>query len=115
MQSPATTVHFGAEYTADFDNADLQVVSRIDYYWQDDMFSRIYNNPRDMIDAWDVLNAQIIIQSTVNPWYVRIWGQNLLDDDNITGHYFTAEASGGFRNDFLIDPQMIGISFGARF
>ena len=115
VQSPATTVHFGAEYTADFANADLQVVSRIDYYWQDDMFSRIYNNPRDIIEAWDVLNAQIIIQSTVNPWYVRIWGQNLMDDDNITGHYFTAEASGGFRNDFLVDPQMIGISFGARF
>ena len=42
-----------------------------------------------LIDAWDVLNAQVIFQSTDAPWYLKIWGQNLMDDDNITGHYFT--------------------------
>jgi hypothetical protein len=91
------------------------ITSRIDYYWQDDFWTRLYNVPRDVVDAWDVINAQIIFQSTSAPWYIRIWGQNLADDDNITGHYFTAEASGGFRNDFLLDPRMIGVTFGAKF
>ena len=113
VQAPAVTVHVGAEYTAQLEN--LAITSRIDYYWQDDFYSRLYNVPRDVVEAWDVVNAQIILQSTTQPWYVRIWGQNLMDDDNITGHYFTAEASGGFRNDFMIDPRMIGITFGAKF
>ena len=115
VQAPAVTVHVGAEYTADFPNANLQIISRIDYYWQDDFYTRLYNTSKDIVEAWDVLNAQIIFQSTSQPWYVRLWGQNLADDDNITGHYFTAEASGGFRNEFFLDPRMIGITFGARF
>ena len=45
------------------------------------MYTRLYNTP-DVIDSWDVLNAQIIFQSTVNLWYIRIWGKNLMDDDN---------------------------------
>ena len=113
VQAPAVTVHVGAEYTAQLTN--VAITTRIDYYWQDDFYSRLYNVPRDVVDAWDVINAQIIFQSTTNPWYVRIWGQNLADDDNITGHYFTAEASGGFRNDFMIDPRMVGITFGTKF
>ena len=113
VQAPAVTIHVGAEYTTQLSN--ISITSRIDYYWQDDFYSRLYNVPRDVVEAWDVLNAQIIFQSTDAPWYVRLWGQNLMDDDNITGHYFTAEASGGFRNDFMIDPRMIGITFGAKF
>ena len=115
VQAPAITAHLGIEYTADLSQADLMITSRIDYYWQDDFWTRLYNVPRDVVDAWDVINAQIIFQSTSAPWYIRIWGQNLADDDNITGHYFTAEASGGFRNDFLLDPRMIGVTFGAKF
>ena len=113
VQAPAVTIHVGAEYTTQLSN--ISITSRIDYYWQDDFYSRLYNVPRDVVEAWDVLNAQIIFQSTDAPWYVRLWGQNLMDDDNITGHYFTAEASGGFRNDFMIDPRMIGVTFGAKF
>ena len=113
VQAPAVTVHVGAEYTTQLTN--ISITSRIDYYWQDDFYSRLYNVPRDIVEEWDVLNAQIIFQSLNNPWYVRVWGQNLMDDDNITGHYFTAEASGGFRNDFMIDPRMVGITFGAKF
>ena len=63
---------------------NLQVVSRLDYYWQDKMYTRLYNTPRDVIDAWDVLNAQVIFQSTVNPWYLKIWGKNLMDDEYLT-------------------------------
>ena len=113
--APATTAHIGIEYTADLSQADLQIVSRLDYYWQDKMYTRLYNTPRDVIDSWDVLNAQVIFQSTVNPWYIRIWGKNLMDDDNQTGAYFTDPSSGQFRNDFFMDPRMVGITFGANF
>ena len=113
--APAATAHIGIEYMADLNQANLQIISRLDYYWQDKMYTRLYNTPRDVIESWDVLNAQIIFQSTTQPWYVRIWGQNLMDDDNQTGAYFTDPSSGQFRNDFFMDPRMIGITFGANF
>ena len=47
-KAPAATAHVGAEYTANLSQADLQVTSRLDYYWQDDFYSRLYNVPRDV-------------------------------------------------------------------
>ena len=113
--APSATAHIGIEYTADFTESNLQVISRLDYYWQDSMWTRLYNTGRDSIDSWDVINAQVIIQPTNSGMYFKIWGQNLADDDNQTGAYFTDPSSGQFRNDFYMEPRMYGITFGARF
>lgn len=113
-QSPPMTLHVGAQYIHPLVDWQLEVLFRMDYYWQDDMYSRIYNTQKDAIEAWSNVNAQILIQSVENPWYVRLWAQNLTDEDNITGHYFTDPSSGLFRNDFLTDPRMLGVTFGAK-
>ena len=113
--APKATAHVGVEYTADFTETNLQVISRIDYYWQDSMWTRLYNSSRDSIDSWDVINAQVIIKPTDSGFYARLWVQNLADDDNQTGAYFTDPSSGQFRNDFYMEPRMFGITFGANF
>ena len=113
--APKATAHIGIEYTADFTESNLQVISRLDYYWQDSMWTRLYNTTRDSIDSWDVINAQVIIKPTNSDFYARLWVQNLADDDNQTGAYFTDPSSGQFRNDFYMEPRMFGVSFGAKF
>ena len=113
--APSATAHIGIEYTADFKESNLQIISRLDYYWQDSMWTRIYNTSVDTIDSWDVINAQVIIQPTNSGMYFKIWGQNLADDDNQTGSYHTDQSSGQFRNDFYMEPRTYGITFGARF
>ncbi len=113
-QSPPVTFHVGAQYIHPFPDFALEVLFRADYYWQDEMYSRIYNTPKDRIESWSNVNAQILIQSVENPWYIRLWAQNLTEEDNITGHYFTDPSSGLFRNDFLTDPRMFGVTFGAK-
>jgi outer membrane receptor protein involved in Fe transport len=113
--APKATAHIGIEYTADFTDSNLQVISRLDYYWQDSMWTRLYNSTRDGIDSWDVINAQVILKPTNSDFYARLWVQNLADDDNQTGAYFTDPSSGQFRNDFYMEPRMFGISIGAKF
>tara|TARA_B100000963_G_scaffold76393_1_gene64474 strand:+ start:53 stop:2959 length:2907 start_codon:yes stop_codon:yes gene_type:complete len=113
--APSATAHIGIEYTADFKESNLQIISRLDYYWQDSMWTRIYNTSVDTIDSWDVINAQVIIKPTNSGMYFKIWGQNLADDDNQTGSYHTDQSSGQFRNDFYMEPRTYGITFGARF
>ena len=41
--APKATAHIGIEYTADLTESNLQVISRLDYYWQDAMWTRLYN------------------------------------------------------------------------
>ena len=44
--------------------------------------------------------------------------RNIEDEDNITGHYLTSDTSGFFRNYFLTEPRVYGMSvrfaFGAN-
>ena len=96
-------------------NPGVVATARIDYYWQDNMWSRPYKGPRDGIDEYDNINASITFASVENGWYVRIWGQNLADDSNVIAHYHTENTSGMFRNEFLMDPQTAGITLGLQF
>ncbi len=117
QNSPEWTVSLGAQYTHEFEVGDtpLSVVPRVDYYWQGDMFARIFNRSIDRIESWDQLNASITLNGPEERWYVRGFVQNLLDSDQITGHYFTDPSSGNFTNVFVLEPRLYGVTVGVNF
>ena len=109
--SPENTIKIGVAYTFDIPAIGGTLTPRIDYYWQDDMYSREFNTSGDEVDAWDQWNASLIYQSNDGKWSARAWVRNLQDEDNITGHYLTSDTSGFFRNYFLTEPRIYGASF----
>jgi len=111
--SPEFSFSVGAEYT--FGSESLNFTPRIDYYWQDKFYSRIFNTDGDKVDSWDVMNAQISIAPAEGPWYVRVFMQNVLNDDQITGKYLQDQSAGLITNIFLQEPRRYGIAVGARF
>ncbi len=111
IQSPQLTISLGAQYTHYFDGG-LSLSGRIDYYWQDDFYSTAFNRPQDRIDAWDVWNAQVTLQSEDGGWYAKLFVQNLENDDEIVGTYQTDPSSGLFTNAFLVEPRLYGLTLG---
>jgi outer membrane receptor for ferric coprogen and ferric-rhodotorulic acid len=109
--SPEHTVKLGAAYTFPFNSLAGNVMIRLDYYWQDDMYAREFNTIGDEIDSWDQINLSLIYESTDGKWSGRFWARNLADEDNITGHYLTSDTSGFYRNYFLTEPRIFGASF----
>jgi iron complex outermembrane recepter protein len=114
QSSPEFTFKLGAQYTFGL-GSNLSLTTRADYYWRDDFYARIFNQPIDKIEAWDVLNAQVELSSRNDTWYVRGYVHNLMDDDNITGMYVTDASSGLFTNVFALDPRTYGLVVGFRF
>lgn len=84
------------------------MIYRIDGYIQSESYAREFNTIGDQIDAWAQLNASIIYEN--NNLIVRFWARNLLDDNNVTGHYLTSDTSGFFRNYFMTEPRIMGLS-----
>ena len=111
--TPEWTISIGAQYTFNLDGG-YTLVPRVDYYWKSDQFGRIFNGPADKIKAWDVMNAQIQLNSPDAMWYARAWVQNLMDKDNITGMYITDPSSALFTNVFVGTPRTYGITIGAH-
>jgi iron complex outermembrane receptor protein len=113
-QLPGNTMTVGAQYTYPIASG-LELSFRVDYYWQTEMWTRIFNrDPIDKIDAWGVMNAHILLMSD-DGWHAKVFATNLLDDRDITNSYLTDASSGLFTNVFVTDPRIIGLTVGAEF
>lgn len=108
--SPEHTLNIGAAYAWEVNALRGRLIARLDWYWQGDMYAREFNTAGDEIDSWDQWNASLIYESNDGHWSARAWVRNLEDDDNITGHYLTSDTSGFFRNYFLTEPRIYGVS-----
>lgn len=111
--SPNASFNIGASYTIGL--TDMDLIISTNYCWQDSYYVRIFNDPVDQVDEWDVWNGSIRLQRQDDSWYAEAWIKNILDEDYVTGSYLTDMTSGSFRNLFLLDPQTAGFTLGMRF
>ncbi|TNE37054.1 MAG: TonB-dependent receptor [Alphaproteobacteria bacterium] len=112
--SPELSFKIGAQYTHHLAN-EGKLSGRIDYYWQDDMYARLFNGPTDKIESWDVWNATLGYESPDGKWFARAYVQNIADDDHVTGSYKTSPSTGLFTNLFTLDPRTYGLTVGVNF
>ncbi len=110
--SPEHSLKLGLAYTWNVAyNATL--TGRWDWYWQGESYAREFNTVGDEIDSWSQHNASLIYQS--EHWTAKAWVRNVMDDDNVTGKYLTSDTSGFFRNYFLTEPRIFGVSLRREF
>ena len=112
--SPEWSLSLGGQYTANLP-AGYELSLRLDYYWQDEMYTRLFNREIDQIDDWDIWNAQANLFSPDQSWYVRAYVKNIADDDNFVGMHLSGAASGLFTNVFTMEPRTYGLAIGYNF
>jgi outer membrane receptor protein involved in Fe transport len=112
--SPHWTVNLGAQYTFDAMN-DWKVTPRVDFYWQDSSFARIYNAVNDFLPSYKVVNASLIIGNAPMGLELKLYVKNLFNDQPITGTYVTDPTSALFTNVFTLDPRTYGAQITKRF
>ncbi len=81
---------------------------RIDFYWNSEMFGRVYNTRKDIIPSWQQLDANMSVMKEDSPWMFELWAKNLQNNNDITGHYFTDPTSANFTNLFILEPRTFG-------
>ena len=113
--APELTMNLGVQYTWPIERITGALTLRWDYYWQDESYAREFNTKGDEIEGWDQHNLSLIYESTNGDWQARFWARNLQDEDNVTGHYVTSDTSGFFRNYFLTEPRILGLSVRYKF
>lgn len=112
--APEWSISFGTQRAFYFDSG-MSFTPRVDYFVQGDMYSRVFNKSVDKIGSWDMLNFSATIAPEDGSWELKAFVQNAMDDDNVTGHYFTDPTSGNFTNVFILEPRLYGVSFSAKF
>lgn len=113
--SPEHSLSIGMAYTQQIGLLSGFLTYRLDYYVQSQSYTREFNTKGDEIDGWNQVNAQLIFESGDGRIGARFWIRNVTDKNNVTGHYVTSDTSGFFRNYFLTEPRIMGISLQYRF
>ena len=107
--SPDTTFKVAAQYNTELGNG-WWVTPRIDYYWQDEFYTREYNTGADTVDAWSQLDLTVSFRKDGSPWDVTLFVKNIQDEDSITHVETNSDLVGSFKSIFLLDPRTIGLS-----
>jgi len=89
------------------------LVPRIDFYWQDSMWSRVFEDGADRMKPFERVNMQLTFNGRVTKFYMA-FVKNLTDSNAITGEYLTSSTSALYTNAFLADPRAFDFRIGAR-
>jgi iron complex outermembrane receptor protein len=111
---PDVQFNIGGQYTYSFGRGG-ELTGRMSWYWQSEMYGRMFNTTRDEIDSWSQADAGLRWNDEQNLYFVEFWIKNFTDNDDITSQYFTDASSGNFTNVFLLEPRTLGITIGATF
>lgn len=114
QNAPPWNISIGVQYKFDLDGG-YSITPRADFYWQADMWGRIFDAPSDKIDSWENTNLQLTFSAPNDQWYVQGYIKNVFNEDSITGEYLTSSTSGLYTNAFLVDPRFFGFRVGAHF
>ena len=108
LTHPDLMANVGVQYTMPMGNLD--VTARLDYYYQSEFYSRIFNLSYDELASWSEMNAQITIRpQDSETWTVAIYGQNITDEQNIMSLGLGSAAVGFTRGIAAREPRVFGV------
>lgn len=112
--SPHWTVSVGGQYTWELDGG-WTATPRVDFYYQADSFSRIYNRISDKLDSYTNTNISLIVEKPDWGLTAQFYVRNVTDETVITDQYLTDDTSGLYTNIFLSEPRTYGVALTKKF
>ncbi|MBA6412444.1 TonB-dependent receptor [Parahaliea sp. F7430] len=104
--TPEHKVNLALEYTLPIEDFG-EVVSRLDYTWNDERVSSL-TDPTRKVDAYDLANLRISFVPAGGRWEASLWSTNLFDEEVITVFGSNGDAIGSLTG-WRIPPRMYGM------
>ena len=87
--APELTWNLGMEYTwpavgGVSSLADWDLTARVDYYYQADSYSGVWNTVRDKIDSWGNFNIVVRMENATSGLSLELFLKNVTNEEVIT-------------------------------
>lgn len=109
--APRFTVSLGIQHTYWLPVDGWSATGRVDWYWQDKSFHRIYNTGYDRLRDWSNTNASLSFSNDISGVTIEVYAKNLFNETPVTGAFLNSDDTGLSTNVFTLDPRLIGLSF----
>lgn len=108
--APRFTVALGMQHTYWLPVDGWSATGRIDWYWQDKSFHRVYNTGYDRLRDWSNTNASLSLSNERAGLTVEVYVKNVFDETPVTGAFLNSDDTGLSTNVFTLDPRLVGVS-----
>lgn len=112
--SPESSVQFGIQYTHEVAD-NWEITYRLQTFWQDEYFSRLYNAPSDLQDNWQQTDLSVTLSDLDDVWEFEAFVKNASDEASITGSSVANSLVGRYRTPQYLDPRTYGVRVTYRF
>lgn len=112
--APRYTVSLGGQQSVTLPQG-WDLTGRVDWYWQDQSFARVYNTEYDRLKAWNTTNFSMWLNHAASGIRIEAYVKNAFDDTPITGTFLGSDDTALPTNVFTLDPRLIGVSFTKQF
>jgi outer membrane receptor protein involved in Fe transport len=112
--SPNFKIAGGLQYEMPV-GANHTLTPRVDAYYQNDMYTNIFNTEQDLVEGYAYVNAQVKFGPTDGNWSMRFFMQNVTNNDAVTGAFDVGQGAGNFQNLFLLEPRRWGFGLNMNF
>lgn len=109
--APSKTYSLGLEFRYPVGSLG-ELVASANYSFRDDFYTNPNNLDVNRVDAYDLMNARIGIESNDDSWSLYAWGKNLSDARDMTDRSVSFL---GIQRASYLQPRMYGVSFEYRF
>ena len=113
-RSPEWTITLSADYTFFLGNYG-SLTPRVQYYWQDDTYYRVYNEPLDLQEAYHLTDIGLTWRSPQESWTVEGFVTNLEDDSIFQNVLIGSRAQDSPQNAWYGPPRLWGLRIGYRY
>ncbi|MFT5767819.1 MAG: iron complex outermembrane receptor protein [Halioglobus sp.] len=106
--APEYNFNLGGQYDTSLGNGDLTI--RLDYINRGDTYFDRANTDDDLQKAYDLFNVNI--RYNQGNWYIALFGENLSDEEYVTGQLINPPFSCNCRTVGVGAPRTYGVTFG---
>lgn len=112
--APRFTVSLGAQHTRQL-SINWTATSRVDWYWQDKSYHRVFNTEYDRLRDWTNTNLSLWFTNERHRLTFELYVKNVFDETPVTGAFLNSDDTGLSTNVFTLDPRLVGLSVRKKF
>jgi iron complex outermembrane receptor protein len=112
--APRYTVSLGGQQTIPL-RGGWDITGRVDWYWQDQSYARVYNTEYDRLKAWTNTSLSLWVSQPSLGIRIEAYVKNVFDETPITGTFLGSDDTALPTNVFTLDPRLVGVSFTKQF
>jgi iron complex outermembrane receptor protein len=112
--SPESSIQFGIQYTHQLAE-NWEIAYRLQTFWQDEYYSRLYNIATDLQDSWQQTDLSVTVRDLDDVWEFEAFIKNAGDEASITSLGVDNSIVGRYRTPVYLDPRTYGVRVTYRF